>query len=87
MNEEERLLQLARLARREQPPRADVAGSVMAALRRREAEASPNVRPLAWVAVGSAAVAIPLAIAAAYAWQHWTDPLLGIFLESGGGLL
>ncbi len=87
MNEEQRLRQLARVARREQPPRVDVANQVMARLRRREAETAPGVSPLAWVAVASATVAIPLAVAGVYVWQHLTDPLLLAFLEPGGGLL
>jgi hypothetical protein len=87
MNEEQRLRKLARIARREEPPRVDVAGRVMARLRRREADAAPRVNPLAWVAAGSLAVAVPLAIAALYMLQHWTNPLLGLFVESGGGLL
>ena len=87
MNEEQKLRQLARVARREEPPRVDVANRVMARLRRREAEATSGVRPLAWVAVASAAVAIPLAVAGAYTWQHHTDPLLLAFFEPGGGLL
>lgn len=87
MNEEQRLRQLARVARREAPPRVDVAGRVMARLRRREADMAPNVRPLVWVAAGSAAVAVPLAIAGVNAWLHLSSPLLSVFLEPGGGLL
>ncbi|MBM3498373.1 MAG: hypothetical protein FJX74_06845 [Armatimonadetes bacterium] len=87
MNEEQKLRRLARIARREEPPRVDVAGRVMARLHRREADEGLGVRPLAWVAVAGAAVAIPLAIAAAYMWQHLTDPLLLAFVEPGGGLL
>jgi hypothetical protein len=87
MNEERRLRQLARAARREEPPRVDVANRVMARLRRAEADTAPSVGPLAWVAVASATIAIPLAIAAVYMWQHLSDPLLLAFLEPGGGLL
>ncbi|MBM3477081.1 MAG: hypothetical protein FJX75_27755 [Armatimonadetes bacterium] len=87
MNEEQRLRQLARIARREEPPHVDVARRVMARLRRREAEAAPSVRPLAWVAAGSAAVAIPLAVAAVNIWLHLANPILGLFLEQSGGLL
>jgi len=87
MNEEQRLRRLAQVARREQPPEVHVASRVMARLRRCEAEAAPGVRPLAWVAAGSALVAIPLAIAALYMWQHLTSPLLLALLEPGGGLL
>ena len=87
MNEEQRLRQLARIARREEPPHMEVASRVMARLCRREAEAAPSIRPLAWIAACSAAVAVPLAIAALQAWLHLANPLLGVFLEPGGGLL
>jgi hypothetical protein len=87
MNEEQKLRQLARVARREPPPRVDVAEQVMARLRRREAQTTASLRPLAWVAVAGATIAVPLAIAAGFAWQHLSDPLLLAFAESGGGLL
>jgi len=86
MNEEQRLRQLAAIARLESAPPVDVAASVMARLCRRAAEAVPSVRPLAWVAGLSAALAVPLTVAAMYVLQHWTDPLLGVLLEPPLGL-
>jgi hypothetical protein len=86
MNIEERLRRLGRRARQEAVPEVDVRRSVLAALRRRVAEAPAGVSPLAWVAGLSAAVAVPAGVAAFIALQQWMDPLVSVLLEPSVGL-
>lgn len=76
MNELEFLKKLGIAAGREDGPQPDVSRRVLAVLKEREED---SFRPLAWVAALSSAVAIPLAIAAFYALETLTDPLLNVF--------
>jgi hypothetical protein len=76
MNELEFLKKLGMVAGREDFPQPDVTRRVLAALREREED---SFRPLAWVAVLSSAVAIPLAIASFYTLETLTDPLFNVF--------
>jgi len=75
---EERLRRLMARARQERPPRTDVTGAVMAAVRADERQDSTTLAPLAWVAVGAAALAVPAGLAAIAAWEFISDPLLGL---------
>jgi len=76
MKELEFLKKLGTVAGREEVPQLDVSRRVLAALREREQD---SFRPLAWVAAFSSAVAIPFAIAAFYALETLTHPLLNVF--------
>jgi len=76
MNELELLRKLSVAAGREDVPQPNVSRQVLARLSER---AEDSVRPLAWVAAFSSAVAIPFAIAAFYALETLTDPLLNVF--------
>lgn len=88
MKETQRLHELALIARREPMPSVDVADEVMASLRERSMTAPVyGLRPLAWIAAGTAVSAIPLAVAAIRTWQCLASPLFGLFLGPAGGLL
>jgi|GEM_PF-3267958 len=76
MSELEVLKRLGMVAGREDVPRPDVSGRVLAVLREREED---PFKPLAWVAILSSAAAIPLAVAAFYALETLTDPVLNVF--------
>jgi hypothetical protein len=76
MNELDLLKKLSVAAEREDVPQPDVSRRVLAVLREKEED---SFKPLAWVAVLSSAAAIPLAIAALYALETITDPLLNVF--------
>ena len=75
---EEQLRRLMARARQERPPRTDVTAPVMAAVHAAGRAQAATLAPLAWVAVASAAVAVPAALAAAGAWELLSDPLLGL---------
>jgi len=76
MNELEFLKKLSVVAGKEDVPNPDVSRRVIAILRDREED---SVKPLAWMAALSSAAAIPLAIAAFYALETLTNPLLSVF--------
>jgi len=77
---EEQLRKLMANARRECAPRVDVTDRVMAAvqLRRRE---EPPIWPLAWVAVGAAALALISVPVGLELWALLSDPLMGLANE------
>ena len=74
---EERIIQkLASMARKESPPQVDVADRVMAILRTRGEGRRTVVDPITWVAAASAAVAIPVSLAAFSVAGSWGDTLM-----------
>lgn len=81
MSEERRIRELASRARMERAPRVDVADRVMAILRNQQRARAAEDRALAWVAGLSAAVAVPVALAAFATWQTWSDPLMATLVE------
>ncbi len=87
MNEEDRIRRLAARARMEKAPEVDVTGRVMAILRVEAERPVPTVRPLAWVAGASVALAIPAALVGIWVWNSLTDPLVIAFVESPWGML
>ena len=86
-SDEERLRELGRVARHEPAPKVAVAHAVMARIRARQAAPTSGFRTLAWIAAGSLALAVPVAIMALRAWQEWTDPLLRLFADPLWGTL
>jgi len=87
MNEIERIRKLAVRARMEKPPEVDVTDRVMMVLRAEAASQAQTVRPLAWVAGVSFALAIPAALVGLWVWTTLTDPLVIAFVERPWGLL
>ena len=87
MNAIERIRKLAARARMEGPPDVDVTDRVMMVLRAEAASKAPTLRPLAWVAGVSFAVAIPAAVLGLWVWSTLTDPLVIAFVELPWGLL
>ncbi len=87
MNGEERIRRLAARARLETPPEVDVRDRVMAVLQAEATQQAPTVRPLAWVAGVSFALAIPAALLGIWVWNSLTDPLVIAFVESPWGML
>ncbi len=86
MNGTERIVQLAARARLEAPPRVEVVGDVMAALADRPLGSGERVGPLVWVAGFSAALALPVALAALMVWQAWAHPLLAALIDFPSGM-
>jgi len=76
------LRQLAQRSRHEALPEVDVTRRVMTILRRRWVDAPAPTRALGWVAGMSAAVAVPLVVAAATTWSTWVDPVIGVFNDT-----
>lgn len=85
---EERIIQkLASMARKESPPQVDVADRVMAVLRTRGQGRRTVVDPIAWVAAASAAVAIPVVLAAFSVGGSWSDTLMAALADLAGWML
>ena len=79
MKEERIIQELASLARKEAPPQVNVADRVMAILRTSRGEGRRTVvDPIAWVAAASAAVAIPVVLAAFPFGGSWGDTLMAV---------
>ncbi len=81
MTAEETLKRLARRGREDAAPQVDVTARVMAAVRVRSRNRPSDDRPLAWVAVIAAVVAIPAALVAQAAWQSWEDPFAAMLAD------
>ena len=76
MNWERRIEHLAARARAEEPPRVDVARSVLGILSGERLEPiSMAERLWMWLAAASAAVAVPAAVVAGIAYRSATGPL------------
>lgn len=85
---EERIIQkLASIAQKETPPQVDVADRVMAILRARGEGRRTLVDPIAWVAAASAAVAIPVVLAAFSVGGSWSDTLMAALADLVGWML
>jgi len=76
MNEIDLLRKLAIASKQEEVPPVDVTRSVISEIGYGEED---YVRPLAWVAACSFAVAIPVSILALQTLDRWTDPLINTF--------
>ena len=70
-------------ARRETPPRVDVADRVIARLR---GEAAPEPHPLAWIAAAASLAAAAVCIMAWVSWQTSLDPVAEVLYLAGGVL-
>ena len=76
MNGKKHFDALIALARSEQAPNVDVAGRVIAILSGEQTRFEPvSDRALMWLAAVSSAVAVPVVVAAVFAYQAWSDPL------------
>ena len=84
MKEERIIQELASLARKEAPPQVNVADRVMAILRTRGEGRRTVIDPIAWVAVASAAVAIPVVLAAFSLGGSWSDTLMAALADLPG---
>ncbi len=79
MKNENRFEELIARARSEAPPRVDVAGRVIAILSaERDRMERMTERPLMWLAAASAAVAVPVVVAAVVVYNASTGPLYEI---------
>jgi len=87
MNQQEAMTRLAARARQECPPQVDVAGRVMARIGADSSPTAPRLDALAWVAAGSFALAVPLAVYAFLGTNTWTDPLMDVLADLSGGLI
>lgn len=87
MNHERVVMGLAARARQESPPQVDVAGRVMARIGSDSSPTAPRLDALAWVAAGSFALAVPLAVYAFLGTNTWTDPLMDVLADLSGGLI
>ena len=82
MEEERRFGLLVERARLERPPRVNVAGQVVVAIRRRSLEQATGTDPWAWVAAPAVALAVS-ALLFVFTGQHtWSD-----LLAATGGTL
>lgn len=86
MNEEKVLKKLSERAREEHPPEVDVASRVMAKVHARRMQKRELMSPLGWVAVFSAAAAIPVGVAAAITLSTWMHPIMEILGILSGGI-